>query len=174
MAYVGVVFAGGITVGAGTYDLLPGRHEVSADVRSVDTEGVAAARWAARWLPPRGNFLADITDNELISAYSRLDPQSGQVSGEPVGELFVSPTFGSEERRIITVDKLRFLIVDRRDSSQLPRSGRYFAEGDPKTYTSPIPLRALTKFDSQPCIGRIFSSENIVIYDTSAMLRGCR
>jgi hypothetical protein len=173
-AYIGVAFAGGITVGTAPYDLLPTGYAVGADARSVDTEGVQAARWAGRWLAPRLNFFGDLTDGELFTAYSQLRPQSGTIGSHKLGELFTSATFGPVQRRIITYDKIRYVVVDKRDSSALPYSGSYFGDADPGTYTSPIGLRALTKFDFVPCIDRIFSSGNIVVYDTSRLLAGCR
>lgn len=172
--YVGVVFVGGITVGAARYDLVPGPYEVAADARSVDVEGVDAAKWAARWIPGDGNFLADTTDSELVTAYTRLDPQSGTAAGVPVGELFVSPSYGAFERRMITFSKLRYLVVDRRDGTALPHSGHYFDGGDPQAYSAPIAIQAREKFDSVKCIDRVFASGHIVVYDTGRVLRGCR
>ena len=172
--FVGVVFAGGITIGTPPYDMLPGSYLVGADNRSIDTEGVAAAQWAARWLRPGGNFLADQADNQLMSAYTRLRPQSGTVDGKGVGELFVSPTYGPAERRIITFDKLRYLVIDRRDDTALPHSGHYFGGGDPEMYSAPIAAQALDKFNHISCIGRIFSSGNVHIYATGRVAAGCR
>lgn len=172
--YVGLVFAGGITVGTAPYDLLPTGYAVGADARSVDTEGTDAARWVGQWLEPHLNFLADTTDSGLVSAYSQLDPQSGTVGQAQVGALFVNRAFGPVERRIITYDKIHYLVVDRRDSHALPHSGSYFDGGDPGSYSKPIAAQALGKFDSVTCIDRVFSSGNIVIYDTRRLLAGCR
>lgn len=173
-AGLGVTFVGGITVGNAAYDLLPSGYEVAADGRSIDTEGVAAATWAARHLTPDKEFLANETDTELLTAYTELRPQSGTVQGVRVGELFVSPVFGPAERQIITTDKLRYLIVDGRDATELPHSGHYFDNGDPEQYSSPISAQGLFKFNGVGCIDRIFSSGNIVIYDAGRVLGGCK
>jgi hypothetical protein len=173
-AYVGIVFAGGLTVGNPPYDMLPAGYEVGADNRSIDTEGVSAAQWAARHLRGRSHFLADEADSELLTAYSQLRPQSGKVHGVGIGQVLVSPTFGRVERGIISTDKLRYLVVDRRDSTALPRSGHYFDGGDPEKYSAPIAAQALSKFDREPCINRIFSSGNVAIYATERVVSGCR
>jgi hypothetical protein len=175
VAYVGVVFAGGITVGTPPYQTLPAGYEVAADNRSVDSEGVDAARWAARWLAPNQDFLADENGSVLFTGYTRLNAQAGSAAGVPVGQLFVSSTFGAAERRIIGFDKLRYLVVDRRDSTALPRSGHYFDGGDPEKYSSPIAAHSLQKFSSVPCLDRVFVSGNVTIYDAQSLLRGgCR
>ena len=171
---VGVVFVGGLTVGNPSYDTLPGGYMVGADNRSIDTEGVATAHWAARWLPAGRYFLADEADEEVLSAYTRLLPQSGAVRGVGVGEVFVSPTYDAEVRRIIITDKIRYLVVDRRDATALPHSGHYFDGGDPGGYSAPIPAQALDKFNRVRCIDRIFSSGNVAIYATGRVVSGCR
>ncbi|HEY2771485.1 MAG TPA: hypothetical protein VGI87_13000 [Solirubrobacteraceae bacterium] len=173
-AYAGIVFVGGITVGTPSYDTLPAGYMVGADLRSVDAEGVAAAKWAGKWLPGNSHFLADETDGELWTAHTGLRPQSGSTHGTAVGQLFLSPAFGAIERRVISADKLDYLVVDKRDSTALPRSGRYFDSGNPlAVYTQPLSLGALTKFDNEPCTDRIFSSGNVVVYDTSRVVAGC-
>jgi hypothetical protein len=175
-AYIGIVFAGGITVGTPSYSRLPSsRFGVSAGARSVDPESVAAAQWAGRTLPAGAHFLGDTNDTSLLTGYSRLVPQSGDVKGVGIGELFLAPRLGSRERTIVTYDKLRFLVVDLRDASALPASGSYFDSANPvSSYATPIPRRALTKFGRSHCIDRVFASRNIVIYDTEPLLRGCR
>ncbi len=176
VAYIGVVFAGGITVGTPSYNRLPSdRFQVSAGVHSVDPESVAAAAWAGRSLPAGAHFLADTNDTSLLTGYSRLFPQSGDVHGVGIGALFLAPALGPFQRSIITYDKLRFLVVDRRDASALPASGSYFDSANSvSSYSTPIPLRSLTKFRASKCIDRVFTSRNIVIYDTEPLLRGCR
>ena len=185
VVYVGLAFAGGLTVGNPPYDMLPAGYLVGADNRSIDPEGVAAAhraaarptarhqpRAAARLTPSR-YFLGDEADSELMTAYTRLRPQSGSVDGVGVGDVLVAPVFGSRELRMIEVDKLDYLVVDRRDSTALPHSGHYFDGGDPEVYSAPVSLQGLTKFNSNPCADRIFSSGNVIIYSTARILSGC-
>ena len=173
LIYVGVVFVGGITVGNPSYDMLPGSYLVGADNRSIDAEGVAAAHWVGRRLPAGHEFLADEADTELVTAYSRLRPQSGNVHGVGIGETLVAPTYSAKVRNIIETDKLSYLIIDQRDSTALPHSGHYFDSADPKSYSAPIPVRALAKFNRVSCIDRIFSSGNVVIYGTGRVVHGC-
>jgi hypothetical protein len=171
--YLGLVFAGGITVGNAPYQLLPGSFKVAAANRSVDAEGTAAATWAKR-LPPGANFLGNGTDQELITAYTRLSPQRGQFANTGIGRLFTSPVLKPFERLVIKYYRLRFLVVDKRDSEQLPADGHYFEGSDPGSYTRPIPLSSLTKFSHNPCVQQLFSSGHILIYDSGPILNGCK
>lgn len=164
-----LLFSGGLIVGWAPYARLPGRYEVAAGSRSVDPEGIGAARWAARWLPRRSVALTDATNKSLMAAYGGLDPQGGDVDGTPVGELLLSPLFGPAERRIVEVDKVRYLIVDTRLSGALPRTGEYFDSGDPSRnhYRTPAPLAALTKFGALPDFQPVFHSDHITIYSVA-------
>ncbi len=172
--YLGVVFAGGITVGNPLYELLPGSFQVAASNRSVDSEGVLAARWASR-LGVGQAVLGDENDEVLASAYTRLKPVRGTFAGTGIGELFTSPRLGPLERLLIRYFKLRYLIVDTRDSTALPADGHYFEGGDPRSaYKHPIALRSLTKFSSERCVEQLFASDHVEIFDTQRILDGCR
>jgi hypothetical protein len=171
--YLGLVFVGGITVGNAPYQLLPGSFKVAAANRSVDTEGVAAANWARR-LTPGSNFLGDETAEELMTAYTQLHQERGSFANKGIGQLFTSPRVGQLERLLIKYYKLRFLVVDKRDSTQLPFDGHYFEGADPGSYTRPIPHSSLTKFSHNPCIQQVFSSGHILIYDSGPIFSGCQ
>ncbi len=164
---VGLNFLGGLIVGWAPYARLPGGYQVGAASRSVDPESVRAARWANTWLEPRSRIFGDGSNVLLLAAYAGLYPDNGQLNGRPVSSFFVAPTLGPAERDIIRAQKYRYIVVDRRLSTALPRSGHYFEGGEPsdQPYKSPLPLAAFTKFDRAPGLDRIFSSEHIVVYD---------
>ncbi len=175
VVYAGIVFAGGIVVGSPPYQRLPGTFAPSAGPRSIDSEGTTAALWAASRLPPGTNFLADDNDTSLWTAHTPLVPQKGTVGGVGIGAVFEDPRFGREERTMVRTDKLRFLVVDKRDSSQLPRAGHYFDSADPVSgYSAPIPRSSLRKLDSVACLDRVFSSGHLVVYDARRVLEGCQ
>jgi len=175
LLFVGIVFTGGIFVGTPTYGLLPGPFEVSAGNRSIDAEGVSAARWANAHSTPGEYFFADEPDTELLTAYTHLHPQTGVVNGTGIGALFLSTTFGAFERSIISTDKLKYLVVDERDSSARPRSGRYFDSATPKSgYPTTISPSALAKFDQATCLDRVYDSGHVVIYGTQRLFEGCQ
>jgi hypothetical protein len=175
VGFVGVVFLGGVTVGWPDYEVLPGPYEVAAEARSVDPLSVSAARWAGANLPPAARMLSDTMNQQLMEAYGGLDPQGGEAGSEPLSNLFLSPAFGPTQARIITYDKLRYLVVDRRLASALPRSGRYFDPGpEPHGYVRPVSLTALGKFATVHSLDLVFDDGPILIYDTGPLLRGSR
>jgi hypothetical protein len=61
---------------------------------------------------------------------------------------------------------VHYVLVDLRLARSLPASGQYFPI-DPHagSYTHPLSLRGLTKFDQAPGVDRIYDDGNIVIYN---------
>lgn len=171
------LFVGGATIGSAPFERLPGRYLVGADSRSVDPESVAAARWVGDHLGPDNNILTDRTNRQLMGFYGHQTPVLRSAGAIPdrsyvhVSELITSPAFGVVERAIIVNRAIRYVIVDRRLSSALPLVGIYFerSEADAYDHRSPIPLTALTKFDREPGVNKVFDSRNIAIYDVHAL-----
>ena len=168
-----VAFLGGITVGWPPYDRLPGGYLVSGGPRSMDPHSVRAARWAGRNLVPDSRMVTDVSNGSLMIAFGDQSPQGGEIDGVKVGTLFFRPTFTPVDAKIIVDDRLRYIVVDRRLSTQIPRSQRYFDSGDPMedAYTRPLPAAALAKFDTVDGINRIYDDGTIRIYDASALIR---
>ena len=67
---------------------------------------------------------------------------------------------------------MRYLVVDLRMAQALPLSGFYFVEGEPNSYQrkTPIPLDALTKFNTIAQMNKVFDSGDIVVYDAGGLL----
>jgi hypothetical protein len=168
-AGLGALFIGGLIVGWAPYARLPAGYLVAAGSRSIEPEGVEAARWAGRHLPDHSRMLADSTNELLMAAFGDQNVISGQVDGRRIGAVLTARRLRDSRREIVAGEKLRYVVVDLRLSEALPRTGRYFSSGDPtpNQYTEPIPRQALTKFDDQPDMDAVFRSGNITIYDTS-------
>ncbi|MGH3887009.1 MAG: hypothetical protein ACRDSZ_10660 [Pseudonocardiaceae bacterium] len=157
----GLVLLGGITSGWPPYwERLPGRYLVSGFESSVEPEGVATAQWALSWLYAGNRIAADETNYTLMGTYGQQDTMRG------VAELYYSPTFRDADRDLVAQAGIRYVLVDRRLSRQLPASGVYFPD-DPLTnrHTRPLPIENLDKFDHVTGILRIYDSGHIVIYD---------
>lgn len=171
-AVAGLLFVGGLIVGWAPYARLPGRYEPAAAARSVEAEGVLDARWAGTFLPRRAVILSDATNDLLYAAYGGLDPQGGQIFGRSAFEVFLAPRFGKGERAILSALKVRYLVVDRRLSLALPRTGRYFGTSDPRAgqYQEPLEPQLLAKFDHVPALDRVFSSGDVIVYDARRVL----
>jgi hypothetical protein len=167
------VFIGGFIVSALPANRQPGPFLVSGEARSISAPGLVAARFAAENLPPESRVLADRPDATLLGAYGRLNPVFGQIDGIPITRLLLSETFDRRDARIVEDDAIEYIVVDRRQSRELPLVGYYVESFEPGAFTrrKPIGRQALEKFDSVPGVSKIYSNGPIAIYDTAGLIK---
>lgn len=171
VVWASVIFMGGIIAGWPPWARLPGPYLVSADSRSVEPEGIAAAQWAGTHLDPADRIAADRTNTLLLATYGRLNPVTHQNDELYLAQLFLLPQVTPYEQQLAAQIHLQYALVDTRLSTQLPRVGVYFEAGEPNSndYDEPASLEALTKFDRMPSVSRLFDSGNIRVYDVSRL-----
>lgn len=165
-ATVGVLFAGGVVVGWPPASRVPGPPLIEADPRSVEPYDLAAARWAAQHLPRHSRMVADRANGLLMSAYGLQDPQIGAVDSLPFGAVITSPRWGASERRIVAAGHIEYIVVDRRLAGHLPALGIYVDHDEPEAdaHRTPLPLRAITKFEGAPGLLRVYDNGEVSIY----------
>jgi hypothetical protein len=168
-----VLVIGGVLVGLPPWARLPGPYLVSADGRSVETEGIAAAEWARDVLGPGNVFVADRVNRILMSTYGQQNLVTTYETRLPVRALYLSPDVGPRVREIVTKGGIQYLVVDRRLSTAPPVVGHYFDRGEKvrRGDAGDLPLdpQLLAKFDHDPSISRIFDSGNIQLYDVTGL-----
>jgi hypothetical protein len=165
-----VVFLGSVIVAFGAnLSALPGPYIVGADTRSVEPEGIEAAKWSLVALGPNNPIATDRINQMLMSTYGGQRMITNLNDNVDISPLFFSSQLSSDDIGIIQYMKIRYLVVDLRLSNALPLDGFYFESDHPK---SPIAKEALTKFNTIPQINRLFDSGNIVIYDTRILDNG--
>jgi len=166
-----IIFLGGVILGFAPWARLPGPYLVSADSRSIEPEGITAARWASTYLGPDNRILADRTNVLLMLGYGGQRPITGYGNGVPTYRVVLSPTFGLRELAVVRAAELHYVVVDRRLAWGLPLTGVYFerAEPDAARVTFPLDPRDFSKFDLSTSIARIFDSGHIVIYDVGGL-----
>jgi hypothetical protein len=140
------------------WERLPGPYQAAGVERSVGPEQIASADWALAALGPRNRFATDQGDYPVLGSYGDQKPVLQD------GFLYTSTAFTQSVARQALNLAVHYVLVDRRLSQQLPASGSYFPI-DSGTYTHPLPLADLTKFNHVPGVARIYDSGNIVIYD---------
>jgi hypothetical protein len=163
-----VIFVGGIMTGwPPAWERVPGHYQVSAYESSVEPQGVSAAQWAGRYLPPGTNIAADFTNNTLFGTYGR------QNAIRQVAPLYLGRTFTPAARSLVSELTIRYLVSDARLATQLPASGSYFPL-DPNSYRykHPLPLADLRKFDHVPGASRVYDGGAIVVYDLRGVTHG--
>jgi hypothetical protein len=167
---IAVLAVGGVLVGVAPWARLPGPYLVSADARSIEPEGIAAALWARSTLGPGNRMVADRVNRILMSAYGQQTLITTYETSLPVRRLYLSPEIGPIHREIVAAGEIRYLVADRRLTTALPVVGHYFDRGEEASGRRQTPLDPvlLDKFDLLP-VHRVFDSGNIRIYDISAL-----
>ncbi len=165
--WLGVLFLGGVIIGWAPWGRLPGSYLVAADSRSIEPQGVDAAGWMLAQLGPGNRMAADRTNGLLMGSYGQQRIVSAFVDDVGVWPLYFSSTVGPFERATLHRGQIRYLVVDRRLATALPRVGVYIelGEQDAFQHIRPIPVASLTKFDRLAGASRLFDSGDIVIYD---------
>jgi len=172
---IALLTVGGVVVGTPGWARLPGRYLVSADTRSVESEGIAAAEWANSVLGPKHNMVADRVNRMLMSAYGEQDMVTTYASGLAVRRLYLTREIQPVHRQIVRDGDIQYLVADQRLTTALPVVGHYFDRGEEDVVgqrTTPLDPLLLSKFDQLPEVSRVFDSGNIQIYDVHALGEG--
>lgn len=87
-----------------------------------------------------------------------------------ISRLITDPNFGRVQLQIIQNRGLRYVVVDRRLSTDLPLVGVYFEKSEELAYAHEEPLEpgSLEKFDDVAGVDRIYDNGDIRIYDVGA------
>lgn len=171
LSAVSVICFGQMILGSGQpWALLPGPYLVSADNRSIESEGITAAEWANANLKPGQNVASDRINTLLMGTYGREHTITGTNANVPVQQVFISLRFGAGVISILQQDGIQYLVVDQRLSTSLPYAGTYFyLTGASGQSAQKIQSAALTKFDNVQNVSRVFDSGDIVIYNVKAI-----
>lgn len=169
--FVGIIFAGSIIAGQAPWSRLPWPYMVGADSRSIESEGIAAAEWALLELGPNNRMAADRTNTVLMGSYGKQRMIVNLKDKVSISGIFLSPELGEEELALLKKAQIRYLVVDRRLSSQLPMEGFYYEEWEKLIvpYEGTIDPKVLEKFSSIPNVNKVFDNGSIAIYDVGAL-----
>jgi hypothetical protein len=166
------VFLGGVMLGAGSnFALLPGPYHVIADARSLEPEGIQAARWAATNLRAGGLVAADRINQILMGTYGNQPIATSVTDKVDLSSVFLSQQLGSRQVALLRRAHVHYLVVDLRLSQSLPLLGFYYERSEENAFhhTMPVSITALSKFHHILDISRIFDSGDIIIYDVEGV-----
>ncbi|MBE7187704.1 glycosyltransferase 87 family protein [Jatrophihabitans endophyticus] len=167
-ALTAIVFVGGEVLGAGaTVAQLPGPYLVSADARSIDGPNLAAARWERAHLPAGTRVYADRDSGLLAASIGRMNVVTHVADGIDASGVLLAPTFTAADRRLIRQADIQYVVVDQRDSTDLPNQQVYVESGEygSSDRTRPVSSKALHKLAHVPGVTRVYSNGPLVIYD---------
>jgi hypothetical protein len=161
-----ILFVGGVIVLWPLYGALPGRYIPGADIRSITSEGIAAARWIRREYGIGQRVLTDRSNAQIVASYGDGNPVEGSVGSLSVARVFVSSQVDATVREILRAKHVQFLLVDTRLASAAPARGFYFTstELNGATWTHPIALSWLTKFATTPGFSLVFDDGAMQVY----------
>ena len=161
-----VLFLGGISSRTTLAQGLPGSYEPSADPRSMTGDLLEASRWFRDRFGTGNVVMGDHAAFAVFGAYGDQQVVSGQGTGARPWLVFfprqITPSVMTELNR----DDVQFLVVDRRTTADLPRTGWYYSSNEPGagTRSGPIPTESLDKFERSPAFETVYDNGNIVIY----------
>ena len=168
-----VLFIGGVVLGWAPWGRMPGPYLVGADPRSIEPEGVATARWMPTTLGPDNRLASDRINTWQHKTNNEQRVVTAVVDRVGVWPPFFSLTVDDLDRATLSEGNIRYLVVDSRMSTDLPRVGIYIERGEVDDYrhTEPIPAAALTKYDGLYQVSRLYDSGNLAVYDVEALTR---
>lgn len=168
VAIATIAFIGGFIIGESPITRQPGPYLVAGESRSVSPQGLDAAEFAAKELPPGSRILVDRVNGTLLGGLGHLDPVIGSINGIPVSRVFFSRTYDRQDQEVISEDAIDYIVVDRRFVDVPPVSGYYYEKDEPSG-GNPISREALQKFADLEGLDRVYDNGAIAIYDTAAL-----
>jgi hypothetical protein len=165
-----VLFIGGMLVGFARWARLPGPYIVAADTRSVEREGVEAARWASARLGPDNRVTADRINRMLMGTYGLQRTVTGYGDQFDIWVPYFAPELSERVRQVWVDGNIQYVVADLRLTTMVPTASGYFERGERyyRYRTTPMQPEMLAKFDRDETISRVFDSGNIRIYDVGA------
>ena len=167
VALLAVIFIGGVNSRTGLEQGLPGPYQPSADPRSMTRDVLAASEWMRSTYGRDNQIMGDRTAFAVFGAYGGQTPVSGQATGAQPWRVFFPRTVTPGVLSALERDQVRFLVVDRRVATELPRTGWYFSSNEPGAGTreQPIAQASLEKFADSRFFDTVYDNGNVVIYE---------
>jgi len=170
VAVASVCFLGMMIFGSGPdWSFVPGRYLVGADQRSVGAPSIAVAEWVATHVPTGTHVAADRVTGALLADLGHVEPVTAIGGLVNAGPLFFDPSIGHYETSLIRKAQVRYIVVDDRLASGLPKFGTYVEPGEAPT-PKRLTLEELRKYDSVPGVRLVYDNGPIQVYDLSALL----
>ena len=163
---LGVIVMGNVAVQINAAYMFPGPYIYGSDTRSLTPELLGMARWFRDTQGANQRIVADRYTALALANFG--DAQTATPSTAfPIWQLYFSTSApGPGLLAELQASDYRFMAVDRRMSQQLPLIGIYFAPSEPDAYKHerPVPVAALSRYESLPWASKIYTSDNLDLY----------
>lgn len=162
---LGLVATGGVISGWGVAAVRT-QYKVEGDALSIEPMAIDAAEWTRQWLGSGNGFAADRDNRVLLATYGRQRIVTRTFEDASTAYLFVAPTVWSQLTGGIRQERIDYILVDMRMTTQRPYLNMFFQEGEPpEIRTAPLDPEPLQKWDREPGVSRVFDDGWIRIYD---------
>jgi hypothetical protein len=87
---------------------------------------------------------------------------------EQISLLYATPSWSPPVRNFASGTAVKYVLTDRRLTTQLPLNGTYFP-GDTTFVTKTLPAANLTKYNHVDGVAHVYDDGNINIYDLTSL-----
>jgi hypothetical protein len=170
MGSVVILMIGNVAANMNEVYRFPGPYVYGSDTRSATQEIRHAAEWLRRTQGPDQPLIGD-RGTQVAFASTGMGILGVPSDGYPLWDLIISgsppPAALLEQTRS---DELRFVVIDKHQTTDLPKIGFFLDQNEPlaQQRTEPLPLSTLTKWDRMPYAMRVYASDTLDIYRLDA------
>lgn len=158
VAFVSVIFAGGVIAGAPPSSRLSQPYLVRVGGHTIAPQGRQLARWAASNLKPGARYAAADADARFLDTYARgfaVTSKAFDVDG-----ILRAPGFAPWQRTLLARARVTYVVADRQTTSYGDSRGYFFAR---RGSAELLPIAVARKFDRHGA-DRLYDSGAIRVY----------
>lgn len=159
VALICVIFVGGVISGTQGNLRLSSPYRVQVGGRAIVPAGRELASWAAANLPSGSRYAASDTDARFLATYADGYPITGKIAGVDI--ILRSPGLPAWQRESLTKSHVKYVVVDRRDST-FGGLGFFFAP-QPLGTADLLPRSVALKFTHWG-LARLYDNGTIKVY----------
>jgi hypothetical protein len=163
---LGAILVGNVSIQMDAEYRFPGPYVYGSDTRSLTPELLGMTKWFRATQGADQNVVADRDSSLALANFGDAHTAAASASF-PIWQLYFWP--GLPTPKLVSdleTSDYRYLVVDNRMAHNVPVIGVYFVPNEPQAAqrTSPVPVAALSKYESLPWVTRIYTSNNLEIY----------
>ena len=161
-----LILVSGISLGDNPSGRFLGSVNLVSGPTAMTSDVIYASNWFEEEIGRYNNILGDLTIQWVFGGYGVQN-----ITTSEAWSIFFPKTINNTVINILKIHNIEYIIVDKRITEFLGRSGHYFSwmepyvEGHPG-YGSiqPLPKECIDKFDDGIFLSRMYSNGNITIY----------
>lgn len=157
-----LLVAGGVIAGWPASLRQAQTFRTTAGGRTIEPQGVAAARWSRDVLGPRIRVAAEDADARLFLVYG--DQTAFQGVNPDYRDLLRAPTLEPWQTSLLRSERITLVVADRREVSGDNIAGYFFDRGTPR-----LRDRATAAKFERADVDRIYDSGDLVIFDVRGL-----